>query len=264
MAHLIDVQSLRIEYPGGHTALQGVEFSLKKGETLGIVGESGSGKTTLIRSLINLPSGGGTITQGKIIFDGMDTSKLSAEEWRRLRGGRIAMIFQNPGASLNPMISVGKQFVEAIRNHRQVSKQEARALALEEIEKMQLVDPPAIMASRPWQLSGGMGQRVAIGISLAMNPDLILADEPTSALDVNTQETVMDEFNTRRRERGTSIIMVSHNICACARVADQLMVMKNGIIEDFDTTEAILSRPQTTYAGKLLQAVPHLKVMRLA
>lgn len=261
MTDLVTAESLAIAYPGGNTALRGVAFSLKAGETLGIVGESGSGKTTLIRQLINLPSAGAKITEGRILFEGRDTADLTCEQWRRLRGGRIAMIFQNPGASLNPMVSVKRQFVEAIRNHRDMGRKEAELVALEEIEKLQLHDPPAILASRPWQLSGGMKQRVAIGISLAMNPDLILADEPTSALDVTTQEVIMEEFATRRRERGASIIMVSHNICACARVADQLMVMKDGRVEDYGDTLAILSRSEATYAGQLLRAIPHLKAM---
>lgn len=259
MSNLLEVDALKIDYPGGHTAFRDVSFSLKRGETLGIVGESGSGKTTLIRSLINLPSAGARISGGRILFGGEETAGFSADEWRRLRGGRIAMIFQNPGASLNPMVSVRRQFVEAILNHRSMGRQEAEELALEEIKKLHLKDPPAVLASRPWQLSGGMKQRVAIGMTLAMNPELILADEPTSALDVTTQEAIMDEFNTRRRERGTSVIMVSHNICACARIADRLLVMKDGQVVDYDTTGAILSRPEGTYAGQLLRAVPHLK-----
>ncbi len=258
MNPLVDVENLSIAYPGGHPAFQGLSFSLKPGETLGIVGESGSGKTTLIRQLINLPGAGATIVRGRILFEGRDTALFSAEEWRRLRGGRITMIFQNPGASLNPMVRVGRQFVEAIRNHQDMRKNEAHRLALAQIERLRLQDPEAILAARPWQLSGGMKQRVAIAIALAMNPDLILADEPTSALDVSTQEVIMEEFAQRQRQ-GTAIIIVSHNICACARIADRLLVMRNGHMADFDSTAAILSRPDDTYAGQLLAAIPRLK-----
>ncbi|WP_028582607.1 ABC transporter ATP-binding protein [Desulfogranum japonicum] len=261
MNNLVAIQSLKIEYPGGIVALEDMSFTLMHGQTLGIVGESGSGKTTLIRALINLPPSGAKITAGTYIFDGVETTNYTESAWRKLRGGRIAMIFQNPGASLNPMVSVERQFVEAIRNHRSMSRYEARELAAHELEKMDLQDPPAILAARPWQLSGGMKQRVAIAISLAMDPDLILADEPTSALDVTTQEIIMEEFNRRRREQGTAIIMVSHNICACARIADKIMVMQNGKAKDFDITQNILSRPPETYAGQLLAAIPHLRAL---
>ena len=258
-APLLAAEDLAIGYPGGPPALQGLSFALERGETLGIVGESGSGKTTLIRQIINLPSAGAAITAGRLLFEGRDMAGLSAEEWRRLRGGRIAMIFQNPGASLNPMTPVARQFVEAIRNHRDISRSAARDLAREEIARLRLQDPDAVLSARPWQLSGGMKQRVAIAIALAMNPDLILADEPTSALDVSTQELVMEEFAERRRERGTAIIIVSHNIGACARLADRLLVMRGGRAEDFDATESILARPPHTYAGELVAAVPRLR-----
>ena len=170
-----------------------------------------------------------------------------------------AMIFQNPGASLAPMVTVRRQFVEAIRNHNAMTKKEAEALALEEVRRLHLKDPESILAARPWQLSGGMKQRVAIGLTLAMNPDLILADEPVSALDVATQETIIEALRVRRRERNTAIIMVSHNICACARVADRILVMRHGRIVDEGVTEAILARSGDTYSGQLLHSVSHLK-----
>lgn len=259
---LLDVESLTIRYSGEHAALQSVDLSIQKGEILGIVGESGSGKTTLIRALINLPGVGAKIESGKIWFAGQDTSTFSAEEWRHIRGNRIAMIFQNPGASLSPMVSVERQFIEAIRNHRKISKHEAREIAFNEIEKLRLNDPDTILSSRPWQLSGGMKQRVAISMSLAMKPELILADEPTSALDVTTQEIVMKELDYRRKQDGTSIIVVSHNISACASIADKLLVMKDGQIVDYGSVKEIQSRSENTYAGQLLRAVPHLKAMK--
>ena len=259
MSDLVDVSALKIEYPGNVTALDKVSFGLGAGEILGIVGESGSGKTTLIRALINLPAPGAAITGGRFLFNGKDTATFSASQWRKLRGGRIGMIFQNPGATLTPMMSVARQFVETLRNHCDFSRQGAREMALREIERMQLKDPAGIMAARPWQLSGGMKQRVALAMSLAVNPDLILADEPTSALDVTTQAAVMAEFDRRRRETGTAIIMVSHNISACAAIADRLMVMKDGRAVDCDTTGAILARPGSTYVGRLRRAIPRLK-----
>ncbi|MCE0494973.1 ABC transporter ATP-binding protein [Vibrio salinus] len=259
---LVDVRSLTVRYPGGHDALRDVSLRVRRGEILGIVGESGSGKTTLIRTLINLPGAGAMMESDGLSFSGQDMTTLSAEAWRQLRGGRIAMIFQNPGASLSPMVTVERQFTEAIRNHRKITRREARDIALTEIQKLRLDDPEAVLASRPWQLSGGMKQRVAISMSLAMKPDLILADEPTSALDVTTQEVVMKELNERRRHDGTSVIVVSHNICACASVADNLLVMKEGRVVDYGRVREILSRPDHTYSGQLLRAVPHLRAMK--
>jgi len=258
----IDIQSLSISYSGGHKALQDVSLSIRPGEILGVVGESGSGKTTLIRALINLLGTGASIDSGKYLFDGVDTAELSRAQWRQLRGGRIAMIFQNPGASLSPMMSIERQFVGAIRNHKAITKQQARRLALEEIKKLRLNDPEAILRSRPWQLSGGMKQRIAIAMSLAMNPELILADEPTSALDVATQEVVVNELESRRKRYGTSVIMVSHNISACASIADNLLVMKDGLIADYGTVAEVLSRDEQTYSGQLVSAIPHLKASR--
>lgn len=257
---LVEVESLTISYPGAHTALRNVSLNINRGEIVGVVGESGSGKTTLIRTLIHLLGSGAEIESGQIRLAGQDTARFSERDWRHLRGNCIAMIFQNPGSSLSPMVSVEKQFIEAIRNHRNISKSEARKMALAEIEQLHLNDPERILSSRPWQLSGGMKQRVAICMSLAMKPELILADEPTSALDVTTQEIVMQELDFRRKRDGTAIVVVSHNISACASVADKLIVMKDGQIVDYGTVKEIQSRPEHSYAGQLLRAIPHLKV----
>ncbi|QIZ76320.1 ABC transporter ATP-binding protein [Ferrimonas lipolytica] len=258
---LVDVQSLCINYAGGANVVEDVSFTLLPGQIVGIVGESGSGKTTLIRAIINLLGSGASIEAGHIWFDGVDTATLTSEGWRQLRGNHIAMIFQNPGASLSPMLTIERQFVEAIRNHRDITKAAARAIALAEISKLGLDEPERVLASRPWQLSGGMKQRVAIAMSLAMKPQLIIADEPTSALDVTTQELVMKELELRRRIDGSSVILVSHNISACASVADKLLVMQAGKVNDSGSVADILGRAEDSYAGQLLRSVPHLKVM---
>ncbi len=259
MTELLECQNLSIDFPGGIKAIDDLNLTLKSGETLGIVGESGSGKTTLIRTFINLPAAGARQIAGKLYFAGQDTSLLNANQWRSLRGARIAMIFQNPGAALNPLLSIGHQFVATIRYHKGISRTEAKTIASHELSRMNLKDSEQILKARPWQLSGGMKQRVAIAMSLALNPDIILADEPTSALDVNTQEAIIAEFQRRRQEFGTAIIMVSHNICACSRIADRLLVMKNGKQIDQDTTFNILNRNIDSYAGQLRTAIPLLK-----
>ncbi len=259
MTNLVECRNLTVAFPTGGRALDQLDLSLQAGEILGIVGESGSGKTTLIRTLINLPTAGASCTGGQVFWAGEDCAQFSDKQWRSLRGSRIAMIFQNPGASLNPLLSVGRQFTASIRYHRRITTAQARDMAHQELARMQLKDPEQVLNARPWQLSGGMKQRVAIAMSLVLNPDLILADEPTSALDVNTQHAIINEFQRRRDEFGRTIVMVSHNICACARIADRLVVMKKGRIIDHGTSEQILNRPPTTYAGQLRTAIPLLK-----
>ena len=157
------------------------------------------------------------------------------------------------------MVSIERQFVEAIRNHKTVSKAEAKQIALMGGERLGMADPQSILQSRPWQLSGGMKQRVAIAISLSMQPELILADEPTSALDVSTQELVLNELRLRKAKQNTSVIMVSHNLAACAAIADKILVMKDGEVVDFGTLDQIHSRRDECYTCELLDAVPRLK-----
>lgn len=226
MKHLVAAENLAIAYPGGHIALQDVSFALAPGETLGIVGESGSGKTTLIRQLVNLPSSHAAVVAGRILFRDEDVAGLSAERWRQLRGGHIAMVFQNPGASLNPMLSVERQFVEAIRNHRNLSRKEARALALEEIARLDLQDPPAILASRPWQLSGGMKQRVGIARAYANSPQVMLLDEPFGQLDAQTRMFMQQEISRIWEQEKRTIIFVTNNIDEALYLGDRIVLME--------------------------------------
>lgn len=259
MKNLLTVNDLTINYDGGEPALRGVDMSIARKEILGIVGESGSGKTTLIRSLINLLPANTAVTSSTMRFNDIDLTALSKEDWRRLRGSEIAMIFQNPGAYLNPTIKIGRQFVESIRNKQSISKQEARQKAITTLGKMHLDDPQRIMRAYPFQLSGGMQQRVAIAMTIVMEPLLILADEPTSALDVKTQVQIVRELVALRENFDTSIIMVTHNICCSAHTADRLMVMRHGEVVECDRTTTILKNPRQAYTRQLLGAIPILK-----
>jgi peptide/nickel transport system ATP-binding protein len=259
MKNLLTVNDLTISYDGDAPSLQEVDISIGRKEILGIVGESGSGKTTLIRSLINLLPANTTIRSSTMHFNGKDLGKLSKEEWRRIRGNEIAMIFQNPGSYLNPTIKIGKQFVESIRNKQPLSKKEAQQKALHTLGKMHLDDPQRVMNAYPFQLSGGMQQRVAIAMTIVMEPLLILADEPTSALDVKTQAQIVRELVALRHNFDTSIIMVTHNICCSAHTADRLMVMRKGKIVECDRTTSVLKNPQQAYTCQLLGSIPILK-----
>ncbi len=259
MENLLTVNDLTISYDGETPSLRGVDITVARKEILGIVGESGSGKTTLIRSLINLLPANTSVTSRNMRFNGKDLSALSKEEWRRIRGNEIAMIFQNPGSYLNPTIKIGRQFVESIRNKQPLSKKEAQQKALQTLGKMHLDDPQRIMNAYPFQLSGGMQQRVAIAMTIVMEPLLILADEPTSALDVKTQAQIVRELVALRENFDTSIIMVTHNICCSAHTADRLMVMRKGKVVECDLTTSVLKNPQQAYTRQLLGAIPILK-----
>lgn len=265
MKNLLEITDLNISYNGGGSpAVAGINLNLAHREILGIVGESGSGKTTLIRALINLLPVGGALHSGTIRFNDQDLHSLNQEAWRQIRGNTIAMIFQNPGSYLNPIIKIGRQFVESIRNHREVSKNDAWNKAMETLERMHLNDPANIMKAYPFQLSGGMQQRVAIAMAMAMEPLLLLADEPTSALDVKTQAQIIRELLELREHFNTSIIMVTHNICCSAHMADRLMVMRHGEVVECNRTTEILMRPRQTYTQKLLASIPNLKVAEKA
>lgn len=256
---LIEIKCLTVRYKDEGNVIENLNMHVGYKEIIGIVGESGSGKTTLIRAIINLLSSGGEIVSGEIIFKGEDISKYSKERWRTIRGNEICMIFQNPGSYLNPIKRIGSQFVESIRSHIDISRNEAIEKAEETLRRMGLCDSFRIMKSYPFQLSGGMKQRIAIAMALAMEPKLILADEPTSALDVITQVQIIKELMKLRNNFNTSIIIVTHNIGCAAYMADRIMVMNNGEIIESDYKENIIAKPQMDYTKKLLDSIPELE-----
>ncbi len=259
MSKLLEVKSLTVKYNREGNVIENINMDVGYREIVGIVGESGSGKTTLIRSIINLLSPGGKVLCGEIIFGDKNIREYNKEQWRSLRGNEIAMIFQNPGSHLNPIIKIGKQFIESIKNHKDVSKVEAIKKAKDTLEKMHLYDSDRIMNAYPFQLSGGMKQRVAIAMALAMEPKLILADEPTSALDVITQAQIVNELMELRNNFDTSIIMVTHNIGCAAYMADRIMVMNDGKIVEYDRKLEVIEQPKMEYTKELLAAMPNLK-----
>lgn len=256
---LLEVKSLTVKYDGERNIINNINMDVGYKEIVGVVGESGSGKTTLIRSIINLLSSGGEIVSGEIIFNGEDISKYSKQNWTNIRGNEICMIFQNCGSSLNPIKKIGSQFIESIRSHIDISKKEAIKKAEETLRKMGFNDSTRIMNAYPFQLSGGMKQRVGIAMALAMEPKLILADEPTSALDVITQTQIIKELMELRNNFNTSIIIVTHNIGCAAYMADRIMVMNDGEIVEFDYKENIITKPKKDYTKKLLDAIPTLE-----
>ena len=252
---LLDIQNIDISY-GDKPTVEDFSLQLDEGKICSIVGESGSGKTTVIRAVLGLLPGAGKVTKGDILFEGRSLLGYSPKEWRDLRGSDISMIFQDSGAMMNPTKKIGAVFVEYIRTHKDVSKEEAWKMGVKMLERMHLPDGENVMKSYPFQLSGGMRQRVGIAMAMTFQPKLLLADEPTSALDVTTQAQIVRQMMELRDEYGTSIIIVTHNLGVAAYMSDYLVVMKMGQMEDEGTREHILFETQNEYTKKLLAAVP--------
>lgn len=257
---MLKIENLSINYDNNKkVAVDKFNLSMEKGEIISIVGESGSGKSTVIKSILGVLSASGEISGGKIIFEGESLIGKAKEDLRKLRGTKISMIFQECAGTLNPIRKIGKQYVEYIRNHSQMNKKEAWNLAVNMLEKMRLPDGENIMNSYPYQLSGGMCQRVGIAIAMTFKPGLLLADEPTSALDVTNQAQIVRQMMELRREYNTSIILVTHNIGVAAYMADKIIVMKDGKIMDYGTKEELLYNSKSDYTKELLNSIPEME-----
>ncbi len=254
---LLEITNVDISY-GKRLIVKNCNLTLEKGEICSIVGESGSGKTTVIRAVLGLLAGGGKVTAGDIVYEGRSLLTLSDKEWRALRGHDISMIFQDSGAMMNQTRLIGKSYVEYILTHENISKKEAWDKGAEMLARMRLPDPDRIMRSYPFQLSGGQRQRVGIAMGMTYQPHLLLADEPTSALDVTTQAQIVRQMMELRDEYGTSIIIVTHDLGVASYMADKVVVMKDGVIEDQGSRQHILRETDNAYTKKLMDAVPSL------
>ena len=255
---MLKLDNVTISYKNVPT-VQNFNLDMKEGQIVSLVGESGSGKTTVIRAVLGLLAGGGKVTEGSITFEGEDLLSYTPEQWRKLRGSDISMIFQDSGAMMNPTRKVGKVFTEYILTHEKISKKEAWSKGIAMLERMRLPSPDNIMESYPFQLSGGMRQRVGIAMAMTFNPELLLADEPTSALDVSVQRQVVKEMLKLRELFGTAIVIVTHDIGVVRAMADTVLVLKNGKTVEYGTADRVLDHPRDPYTRKLLEAVPKLQ-----
>ena len=257
---LLEIQNLSVSY-GNHTkeSVKNVNLTMRKSEIVSVVGESGSGKTTLVRSILGLLPAGGSVTNGDIRFEENSLLSYTKKQWLQLRGSEISMIFQDSGAMLNPIHKIETQFISYIRDHRKISRKEAGEMAAEMLERMRLADVKNVLNSYPFQLSGGMRQRVGIAMAMTFQPKLLLADEPTSALDVTTQAQIVRQMMELREKYGTSIILVTHNIGVAAYMGDKILVMKNGAVVDSGGREHILHHSADPYTRNLMLAVPSLE-----
>ncbi|MFF7972001.1 oligopeptide/dipeptide ABC transporter ATP-binding protein [Streptomyces sp. NPDC007905] len=259
---LLEVRDLHIEFhtrEGVAKAVNGVNYSVSAGETLAVLGESGSGKSVTaqaIMGILDMPPA--RIPQGEILFRGQDMLKMSAEERRKIRGRRIAMIFQDALSSLNPVLSVGYQLGEMFRVHHGLSKKEAKAKAIELMDRVKIPAAAARVNDYPHQFSGGMRQRIMIAMALALEPDLIIADEPTTALDVTVQAQVMDLLADLQREYNMGLILITHDLGVVADVADKIAVMYAGRIVERAPVHELYKRPAHPYTRGLLDSIPRL------
>ena len=240
-------------------SVDGVDFSLKEGSTLGIVGESGSGKSVTSLSIMGLLTGTtGKVTEGQIFLDGKDIAHISEEEKRRLRGGQISMIFQEPMTSLNPVMKIGKQLTECILQHEKISKKEAWQKAEDMLRKTGVPRVERMMYEYPFQLSGGQRQRVMIAMALVCRPRILIADEPTTALDVTIQAQILDLMNNLKKEIGTSILFITHDLGVVAEVCDEVAVMYCGRVVEKADVYSLFANPSHPYTRGLLGSIPKL------
>lgn len=259
MTNVLDITSLKTHFftrEGVVKAVDGVDISLARGEVLGLVGESGSGKSITGFSIMNLVDAPGRIVEGAMRFKGNDLRTLDAEQWRCLRGNRIAMIFQDPMMTLNPVLRIDLQMIEAIQAHEKIDRTTARARARDALGMVGIPAPEERLMAYPHQLSGGMRQRVAIAIAFLNEPDLIIADEPTTALDVTIQSQIVHEAQKLVRRTGTAMIWITHDLAVVAGLANRIAVMYAGRIVETGPTDDIMDDPRHPYTYGLLGSVP--------
>lgn len=254
---MLKMKNITIKYDD-KIVLKDFNLEVQKGEIISLVGESGSGKTTVIRSILNLLPSNGKIVCGDITFNEKSILNKSDIELEKVRGKDISMIFQDCGAMLNPIRKIGSQFIEFIQVHEKVSKKEAFEKAISMLELTHLLDCKNIMKSYPFQLSGGMRQRVGIAMAITFHPKLLLADEPTSALDVTTQAQIVCQLMEMQKKSSTSIILVTHNLGIASYMSNRIIVMKDGKIVEEGSKDIIVNNPSSDYTKSLIKAIPKL------
>lgn len=258
---MLSIQDLAVRFQtrrGPVDALRGVDLEVASGETLGVVGESGSGKSVTAFSILRLLETGGQIVEGRITYSGVDLTGAADRQMADIRGREISMIFQNPRAALNPIRRVGDQIGDVLRRHGRATRQTARREAIKALEAVRIRDAEARVDAYPFELSGGMCQRVVIALALACDPKLLIMDEPTTGLDITTQKAVMDLVAELIRDRGMSAILITHDLGLASEYCDRIMVMKDGEVVERGTPESIFAAPEHPYTHRLIDATPRL------
>ncbi len=258
---VLSVRDLKVEFPTRHgvlTAVDGISFDIAAGEVLGVVGESGAGKSMTGSAVIGLLEPPGRIAAGEVLLKGQRIDNLPYEQMRRIRGRRIGMIFQDPLTSLNPLYQVGEQLVETMRTHLPLSEAAARARAIELLTEVGIQGASDRLDAYPHQFSGGMRQRVVVALALCAEPELIIADEPTTALDVSIQAQIINLLKRLCRDRGTSVLLITHDMGVIAETADRVAVMYAGRIAEIGPVRDVIQRPNHPYTRGLMGSIPTL------
>ena len=256
---MLDVQDITVAYSSNaEPTIEGFHLKMKPGEICSIVGESGSGKTTVIRSILGLLPSGGKVTKGDILFEGESLLQYSKKQWRELRGTQISMIFQDSGAMMNPTKKIGSVFTEYILTHEKISKKEAWNKGIMMLERMRLPAADNIMNSYPFQLSGGMRQRVMIAMALACQPQILIADEPTTALDVTIQAQILDLIRGLNEQMNTSVLFITHDLGVVSELCDTVIVMYTGRIVEKAPVRELFNDPKHPYTVGLMSAIPRI------
>jgi peptide/nickel transport system ATP-binding protein len=259
MRHLLEVKDLEVKFAlrfGELTAIDGVSFTLDRGERLGIVGESGAGKSVTGFAIINLISKPGYISRGKILFENQELNRVPEEKMRAIRGNRISMIFQDPMMTLNPVLSIATQMTETVLAHQNVTKTDALDIALDKLKKVYIPSPEKRLQQYPHECSGGMRQRIVIAIALLTNPALIIADEPTTALDVTIQAEIMDLLLELCESEKMGLILITHDLGVVSQITEKVIVMYAGKIVESGSTQAVVEDPIHPYTRGLIKALP--------
>ncbi|WP_042353898.1 ABC transporter ATP-binding protein [Bacillus rubiinfantis] len=258
---ILEMNDVSVEFSGMRgtvQALKNIQFHIASGEILGIVGESGSGKSVTALSILQLLGNNAKISSGEILYKGTNLLSLGKKEIQFLRGKSIGMVFQEPMTALHPTMKIGAQLAEVIKRHRKVSKKEARRLALKALEDVHIHNPELVAAKYPFELSGGMRQRIVIALAMAAPPDLLIADEPTTALDVTIQAEILNLMKELNEKKGTAILMITHDIGVVAELCHRTLVMYGGEIIESGATANVLKNPKHPYTKALLHALPDL------
>ncbi len=261
MNPILEIKNLHTYFPtreGIVKAVNGVSMSLERDTVLGVVGESGSGKTVTALSILGLVPFPGRIVHGEVLYEGRDLVRESDNQLRRIRGREVSLIFQDAASALNPVISIGDQVQELMLEHTSISKREAQSMAAELLGNMGIPDAREMLRRYPFQLSGGMAQRVMMAIGVALKPKVLIADEPTSNLDVTLQAEILQRLRTLREESGTSIMLITHDLGVIAQMAQTVAVMYGGYVVEFAATPALYRRPMHPYTWGLFQSLPRL------
>ena len=259
---ILSVKDLKVNfraYGGLVQAVRGISFDLHRGETLAIVGESGSGKSVSIKTVMGILANNAIIAGGEVLYDGMDLTKVKEEDFHKIRGKRIGLIFQDPLSALNPIMKIGKQITEVLRLNRGMNRAEAKAEALRIMKDVGIPEAEKRFDQYPFQFSGGMRQRIVIAIALAGNPEILICDEPTTALDVTVQAKILEQINKIKEEHHLSVIFITHDLGVVANMADRVCVMYAGKIVEEGTSEEIFFEPAHPYTWALLGSMPDLQ-----